>query len=202
MAEEEHLLVTKINDNGPEAWNPPHPPLCYELRPAQPVLHESRVLRLQFKNYYVHEISVKAVFEQDDTTHNFLLINGRTLMVNHHTEQASQDRFRLDVELPESSLYLSKLVVFCYQPSQNWSVWRLDDITLSSVIHTVRSADTNTCVQGSTDTLDLIRSLTSILQSNISSSKRNTRRENTSHNLPSAATSPLYHIQLLLYDQT
>ena len=201
MTKEEHFLLTKVTDNRSEIRDAVSP-LCYELKLVPPVLYPSRSLILRFKNYYVTEISVKAIFERDDKTIDVLLIDEHPLMPNCHTEQGSSDIFDISIDLPESSLSLSRLLVFCYQPSQNWSVWRLDDVSLFSITQSDRKSETrDKACEHSNDTIKLIRSLTSVLQDNIALLQRREELGTNSQHVTPPITGPYYNIQLLLSHQ-
>ena len=201
MTNEEHFLLTKVIDSSSEVWKAPAP-LCYELKLVPPVLYPSRSLRLKFKNFYVSEISVRAVFEREDRTINVLLIDEHSLMPNCHAEQGASDRFDILIGLPESSLSLRRVQIFCYQPSQNWSVWRLDDVRLFSITPPdTRSETGDKESERSNDTVKLIRSLTSVLQNNIKSLRRSEELATSAHSVAPPTTGPYYNIQLLLYHQ-
>ena len=203
MTNEEHFLLTKTTDNSSEVWTPSSPPLCYELRLVPPVLYPSRSLRLEFKNFYVSEISVRAVFEREDRTINVLLVDNHSLMPNCHTEQGSHDRFEILIDLPESCLSLSRVQIFCYQPSQNWTRWRLDDVRLFSItlVSLCNKSGADKESEHSNDIVTLIRSLTSVLQANLTSLRRNEEFDSSIHNMTPPITGPYYNIQLLLSHQ-
>ena len=199
MASEEHFLLTDLTDNSSVVRTHPYSPFCYELKLVPPVLHQSHLLRLEFTNFYVHEISVRGIFVRDNETISYSLVNSYYLMSNCHTEQNSHDRFDISIQLPESSANLSQLQIFCYQPSINWCRWRLDSIKLFSITELVPCV-TNETVSDTSNTVKLIKSLTSVLQENIISSKRNDSLEINSKLTP-RITGPYYNIQLLLCNQ-
>ena len=199
MASGEHFLLTDITDNSSVVRTHPYTPLCYELKLVPPVLHQSHLLRLEFTNYYVHEISIRGIFVRENETINSSLVSSYYLMPNCHTEQNSHDRFDISIQLPESSVNLSQLQLLCYQPSINWCSWRLDSINLFSLIELVPCVYNETSSDTS-DTVKLVKSLTSVLQENIISSKRNDNLEIHSKLTP-RITGPYYDIQLLLCNQ-
>ncbi|KAI6660934.1 hypothetical protein LOD99_13658 [Oopsacas minuta] len=202
MATEENFILTTTTENSSEVRTPPYPPLCYELKLVPPVIYQSRALRIEFRNYYVNEISIRAIFERDDATHYFVLVDSYSLMPNCHTEQGSHDRFDIALELPESSINLCKIQIFCYQLSQNWCSWRLNNIKLFSITESILQVKSKVDIEheDTNDTVKLIKSLTSVLQDNITSSNR-TDNIDTNTKLTPPITGPCYNIQLLLCDQ-
>lgn len=199
MAREEHFLLTDITDNSSVVKTNPHSPLCYELKLVPPVLHQSRLLRLEFTNYYVHEISIQGIFLRENESLDSTLVSSYYLMSNCHTEQDSHDKFKISIQLPESSVDLSQLQIFCYQPSISWCSWRLDCIKLFSVTE-LAPCVSNETTRDTSNTVKLIKSLTSVLQQNIISSKRNVSGHMNSQLTP-RITGPYYNIQLLLCNQ-
>lgn len=209
----------KVTDNRSDISKYPTACLTYEAKLMHPILGSlnSNVIQLSFKNYYTTQITIKALFETSEKATFTTLAEDYILMSNCQVDTHSQDKIDFKFNLTDKLQNLNKIIISCFQISQNWVEWGINEIalfTISSKIST-RDNDLNSNIgnsvyfsdnlkelnnSSSEETENLLKYLSQTLRHNISQ-EYNTHGGLSSQNCVANVNTPHYNIKLLLHNQ-